>query len=109
MARSRKAFDRLEEALQEALAIAKGEAHPAKLYVPPEINVKAIRQKLDLSQDDFAAYFGFTIDQIKAWEQGRSRPLGGLRAYLMLIESNPEQVRSLLLAATKEAAKEHAA
>ncbi len=106
---ARKAFDKIAAGLNEALAIAKGEARPAKLYVPAEINVKAIRQKLDLSQDDFAAYFGFTIDQIKAWEQGRSRPLGGLRAYLMLIESNPEQVRDLLLAATKEWTKERAA
>jgi putative transcriptional regulator len=106
---ARKAFDKIAKGLNEALAIAKGEAHPAKLYVPPEIDVKAIRQKLGLSQDDFAAYFGFTIDQIKAWEQRRARPLGGLRAYLMLIESNPEQVRNLLLAATKMAAKERAA
>jgi putative transcriptional regulator len=99
---ARKAFDKIAKGLNEALAIAKGEAQPARLYVPPEIDVKAIRQKLGLSQDDFAAYFGFTIDQIKAWEQRRARPLGGLRAYLMLIGSNPEQVRSLLLAATKE-------
>ena len=106
---ARKAFDKIAKGLNEALAIANGEAHPAKLYVPPEIDVKAIRQKLDVSQDDFAAYFGFTIDQIKAWEQGRSRPLGGLRAYLMLIESNPEQVRNLLLVATKESARERAA
>ena len=105
----RKAFDRIAAGLNEALAIAKGEARPAKLYVPAEINVKAIRQKLDLSQEDFAAYFGFTIDQIKAWEQGRSRPLGGLRAYLMLIQSNPEQVRDLLLTATKRAARKRAA
>ena len=105
----RKAFDRIAAGLNEALAIAKGEARPAKLYVPTEIDVKAIRQKLELSQEDFAAYFGFTIDQIKAWEQGRSRPLGGLRAYLMLIQSNPEQVRDLLLTATKRAARKRAA
>jgi len=105
----KKAFDRISAGLNEALAIAKGEARPAKLYVPSEINVKAIRQNLELSQEDFAARFGFTIDQIKAWEQGRSKPLGGLRAYLMLIESNPEQVRDLLLAATKVSTKKRAA
>jgi putative transcriptional regulator len=105
----KKAFDKIAAGLNEALAIAKGEARPAKLYVPTEIDVKAIRQKLELSQEDFAAYFGFTIDQIKAWEQGRSRPLGGLRAYLMLIQSNPEQVRDLLLTATKRAARKRAA
>jgi putative transcriptional regulator len=105
----KKAFDKIAAGLNEALAIAKGEAHPAKLYVPAEIDVKAIRQKLELSQEEFAAFFGFTIDQIKAWEQGRSRPLGGLRAYLMLIATNPEQVLKLLLVATKGVARKQAA
>lgn len=105
----KKAFEKIAAGLNEALAIAKGEVRPAKLFVPAAINVKAIRQKLDLSQEDFAAGFGFTIDQIKAWEQGRSRPLGGLRAYLMLIESDPEQVRGLLLTATKASTKKRAA
>lgn len=106
---AKKAFDRIAAGLNEALAIAKGEARPAKLYLPAEIDVKAIRQKLELSQEDFATCFGFTIDQIKAWEQGRSRPLGGLRAYLMLIESNPARIRDLLLAATRVSAKKRAA
>lgn len=104
MARSRKAFDKIAEGLNEALAIAKGEARPAKLYVPPEINVKEIRQKLELSQDDFAAHFGFSINQIRDWEQGRSRPLGGVRAYLMLIEANPEAVKMLLREAAAQCA-----
>jgi putative transcriptional regulator len=101
---SRKAFDKIAEGLSEALAIAKGDARPAKLYVPPEINVKAIRQRLELSQDDFAAHFGFSINQIRDWEQGRSRPLGGVRAYLMLIDRNPDAVRELLRAAAQQRA-----
>jgi putative transcriptional regulator len=101
---SRKAFDKIAEGLKEALAVAKGEARPAKLYVPPEINLKTIRQKLGLSQDDFAAHFGFSINQIRDWEQNRSRPIGGMRAYLMLIDSNPVAVMAMLRAASKEAA-----
>ena len=92
----RKAFDKIAAGLKEALAVAKGEARPAKLYVPPEINVKNIRQKLELSQDDFAAHFGFSINQIRDWEQGRTRPIGGVRAYLMLIEKHPDAVKALL-------------
>jgi len=49
-----------------------------------------------LSQDEFAAAFCFTINQIRDWEQRRTRPLGGLRAYLMLIQSDPEAVSKLL-------------
>ena len=52
---SKKAFDKIAAGLNEALEIARGNAKPSKLYVPPEIDVRAIRRKLNLSQDDFAA------------------------------------------------------
>jgi len=101
----KKAFDRIAEGLNEALAIARGEAQPARLYIPTEIDVKAIRSKLSLSQADFAVLFGFTMNQIKDWEQGRSRPLGGVRAYLMIIERDPTMVLRLLRAVSGSKAK----
>ncbi len=93
---SKKAFDQIMEGLNEALAFARGELKGAKLHVPPEIDVRSIRSKLHLSQEDFARIFGFTIDQIKAWEQGRNRPLGGVRAYLMIIDRDPDAVIKIL-------------
>jgi putative transcriptional regulator len=93
---SKKAFGKIGAGLNEALEIARGNAKPSRLYVPPEVSVREIRKKLNLSQDDFAAEFGFTIHQIRDWEQGRTRPLGGLRAYLMLINSDPRAVLRLL-------------
>jgi putative transcriptional regulator len=101
---SKKAFDRIAAGLNEALAVARGTAKPSKLHVPSEIDVRAIRSKLKLSQDDFAAEFGFTINQIRDWEQGRTRPLGALRAYLMIIGRNPQAVIELLRASRKKAA-----
>lgn len=108
-----KAGSRLLNSARQAAAIARGEAEPARLYVPAEIDVKAIRARVGGSQDDFASEFGFTLNQIKDWEQNRSRPLGGVRAYLLLIERQPDLVRKLLveLRATmreeREAATEH--
>jgi putative transcriptional regulator len=96
---SKKVFDQIAEGLNEALAVARGEAKPAKWHVPAEIDVRAIRAKLHLSQEDFAAWFGFTINQIRDWEQGRARPLGGMRAYLMLIEREPQKIQKMLRAA----------
>jgi putative transcriptional regulator len=94
-----KAGKRLLEAAREAVAIARGEKKPARIHVPADIDVKAIRAKIELSQDDFAYRFGFTINQIRDWEQGRARPLGGVRAYLMLIERDPDCVLKLLRSA----------
>lgn len=89
---SKKVFDQIAEGLEEAIAVARGDAKPFRLHVPAEIDVKAIRSSLKLSQRDFAWTFGFGIDQVKQWEQGRSRPLDGTRAYLLLIQNKPEVV-----------------
>jgi putative transcriptional regulator len=97
---SKRAFDQIAEGLTEALAVARGEAEPARLHVPAEMDVRAIRGKTKLSQDAFASLFGFTVHQIRQWEQGRNRPLGAMRAYLMLIEHDP----ALVLSAMREIA-----
>ena len=52
---SKRAYDKIAEGLKEAIAIARGEAKPAKLFVPPELDVRAIRTRLHLSQEDFAS------------------------------------------------------
>ena len=93
---SRKAFNRIAEGLNEAIAIARGEAEPSAMIIPAEIDVNSIRAKVGLSQDAFARVFGFTINQIRDWEQGRARPLGGVRAYLMMIDGDPQAVRRIL-------------
>lgn len=100
-----KAGKRLIGAAKEVLAISRGEKQAARVHVPADIDVKAIRAKIGLSQDDFASQFGFTINQIRDWEQGRARPLGGVRAYLMLIERAPERVRKLLCDVRKDERK----
>ena len=87
---------RLIQAAKEAAAIARGEMAPARIHVPTDVDVKAVRQKLELGQDAFASEFGFSINQIRDWEQQRTRPLGAMRAYLMIIDRDPEGVRALL-------------
>ena len=41
----------------------------ASFSPPAEIDVRGIRKRLELSQEDFAKEFGFTIHQIRDWEQ----------------------------------------
>lgn len=106
---SKKAFDKIAAGLEEAIAIARGEKEPAKLLVPPELDVRAIRLKLGLSQEDFASAFAFTVHQIRQWEQRRSRPLGAVRAYLMIIDRDPRRVLGLLREPPKSKAKRKAA
>ena len=100
-----KAGKRLLKAADGMLAIARGEAKPARVHVPPEVDVKAIRRKLELSQEAFASEFSFSITQIKDWEQGRSRPLDSNRTYLLMIYRRPEAVRKMLAEMRAEAVK----
>lgn len=106
---SKKVFDQIAGGLNEALAVARGEAVPYKLHVPAEIDVKAIRIRTGLTQKDFASTFGFGFDQLKQWEQGRARPVQAMRAYLLLINSEPgkmvEALRKLNVAAHEEPQK----
>jgi len=89
---SKRVFEQIAEGLNEALAVARGEKQPFKLHVPAEIDVRAIREKTGLTQKDFASVFAFGFDQLKQWEQGRSRPVKAMRAYLLLIDRKPEMM-----------------
>jgi putative transcriptional regulator len=66
--------------------------------VPAEVDVKAIRQKLGMSQAAFARSFGFALDAVQNWEQGRRRPEGAARAFLKVIDREPDAVRRALVA-----------
>ena len=92
---SKTAFDKIAEGLNEALAVARGQLGGATLHVPPDMDVRAVRARTGLSQDAFASSFGFTVHQIRQWEQGRNRPLGAMRAYLLTIERDHAVILNL--------------
>jgi putative transcriptional regulator len=91
-----KAGARLMEAAREMREIARGQAVPADLYAPRDVDVKALRKRLGLSLDAFASTFSFPAEQIREWESGRSHPRDSQRAYLLLIEAHPDFVRKTL-------------
>lgn len=86
---------------REALAFAKGEADIRKyrVHIPYEIDVRRIRTKLGMTQAQFAREFGFSIDTLRHWEQGRRMPDGAARAYLRVIDLAPKAVQNALRAA----------
>jgi putative transcriptional regulator len=94
------AQDRVLEGARQALAIARGEFDPATdvVHSPDEIDVKALRKTLKLSQAAFAKRYGFNPARIRDWEQGRSRPDRAVRAYLLAIQREPEAVERALAA-----------
>ena len=88
--------------LEDALAHARGDpsrARESTVTVPKEIDVRAIRHGLGMSQEEFALAFGFSVWTIRNWEQGQRRPEGPSRVLLLLIKKMPDQVREALRAA----------
>jgi putative transcriptional regulator len=84
---------------RQALAFARGELTEGfVVHAPETVNVKALRRRLGMSQAQFAATFGLELDAIRNWEQGRRRPEGAARAYLKVIEREPDAVRRALVA-----------
>ncbi|MCO7737536.1 transcriptional regulator [Brucella intermedia] len=100
-----KAGNRLLDAAREVSAIARGEIKPAHIHIPADVDVKAIRTTLGLSQDAFALEFCFSVHQIRDWEQNRSRPLDSNRAYLLMIDRHPDVMRKMLDDLRKEMAE----
>ncbi len=63
------------------------------VYPPPSPDqVRALRAKLGLTQAQFARRFGFTLDTVQQYEQGRRRPSGPASILLRVIEADPEAV-----------------
>jgi len=89
------------EAARESCAIAHGKADPAtyRIRVPVEIDMRKIRLRLGLSQDEFAARFGLSVATVREWGQDRRKPAGAARILLTVIEKEPEDVTRALVAA----------
>jgi len=70
------------------------ELNAAELVYPPPTadEVRALRARLRLSQAKFARRFGFTIDTLQQYEQGRRTPSGPASTLLRVIAADPKAV-----------------
>jgi DNA-binding transcriptional regulator YiaG len=75
-----------------------------RIAPPLQADVRAIREKLGLSQVDFAARFGLEVDTIRNWEQARYAPDRAALVLLAVIEHNPEAVDEVLAGGLRDAA-----
>lgn len=91
---TKEAFDTIAAGLVDAIAYAQGDKSRGKARVVevPTIDVAAMRKKLGLSQDRFAAAFGVSPSTVRNWEQGRRHPEGPAKVLLRVIDKEPEAV-----------------
>ena len=85
--------------LAQAAAHAKGEAshvRERKFHIDDTVDVRNIRKKLSLTQQEFALQFGFSLAAVRHWEQGSRVPEMSARVLLTLIDRDPNYVRDAL-------------
>ena len=89
-------FEQMMDGLDDIEAFLAGEQEGFKAYVPQEVDVKAIRNRLSMTQTKFSDTFGFSLDAIKHWEGGRRTPEAPARTLLTVIDKNPAAVLTAL-------------
>lgn len=61
--------------------------------------VKALRERMGLTQQEFASAFHLPLTTLRDWEQRRSTPDAPARALLLAIERDPKKMLALLATA----------
>lgn len=89
-------FEDLMTGLNEVDDFLAGKKAGYKVILPAEVDVKAIRKRLNMTQASFSDTFGFSLDAVKHWEGGRRTPESSARAFLTVIARNPAAVIAAL-------------
>jgi len=58
-------FESIKRGMEEAIAHSKGEKTEVLLFVSEEVNVKQVREKTGLTQNQFAATFGISLGTLR--------------------------------------------
>ena len=91
-----KAFDSIKQGLHEVIAHAQGDGSAVRIYRPRPVDVKGLRSRVSMTQEQFAARFGFSVATLRHWERGDRTPQGPALVLLNVIDKNPAAVLSAL-------------
>jgi putative transcriptional regulator len=90
-------FNELTQSIREAGAIMRKEIKPGRVtHIESEtVNVKEIRNRLNLSQSQFARMLGISVRTLQNWEQGKRIPVGPSRRLLQIADKHPSAFMDL--------------
>ena len=89
-------FDDLVQSLKEAKDISSGKVEASRRINVMAPDAKAVREKIGLSQSEFARLMRVSIKTLQNWEQHRRTPTGPAAALLKIVLSAPDvALRSL--------------
>jgi len=89
-------FESIKRGLEEAIAHSKGEKSDVRLFIPQNVNVKQVREKTGLTQNQFAATFGISLGTLRHWERGDRKPHGPALVLLNAANNAPDTLLQIL-------------
>lgn len=87
-----KAFDSIKAGLEQAKTHAEGNNSQVLIHKIEPVDVKAIRERTNMTQREFAASFGISLGTLRHWEQGKRQPRGPARVLLRVLAKEPAAV-----------------
>ncbi|WP_115712843.1 helix-turn-helix domain-containing protein [Legionella sainthelensi] len=87
------------QGMEEAIEYIRGNKESVKVHkveIPNEIDVREIRENLNLSRKEFADSFGFSPRTLQHWEQGDRAPHGAAKVLLLLLQREPATIAKIL-------------
>ena len=91
-----KDFQKLVESVKQMGSIMRGKNVPHRRTVLSTVDVKGLRERLGLTQNQFSGMIGVSIKTLQNWEQGRREPEGPAKALLRVVEKEPQAVMNAL-------------
>jgi putative transcriptional regulator len=85
-------FDELVASVKEGGQILCGEKDAACIFPYDPLDIKQIREKYNLTQEQFAAMLGISVRTLRNWEQGRRIPEGPAMVLLRVADKHPQAV-----------------
>ena len=89
-------FNDFIKSIGQAGRIKRGQMKPRREFHFSPLDIKAIRKKLHVSQNQFAELIGVSIDTLQNLEQGRREPEGPAKALLRVASKRPKAVLEAL-------------
>lgn len=83
-------FSDLLQSLKEAKEISRGEAPASRRFRADAPDAKAARERMGLSQSEFARLMRVSVKTLQNWEQRRRTPTGPAAALLQIVLASPE-------------------
>jgi len=90
-------FGELKQSVKEAVLIEKGKTKPSRVFTLNPLDISEIRNRINKTQEEFAAMLNVSVGTLRNWEQGRRRPAGAALSLLKVVSADPRYVEKVLV------------